>query len=228
MSISGIFTVTKKRSCKALYLFRVALLLVIGVSPGLAGAVMLSFSPSEQDVELGQQATVGVYLRDPAGSRIGAFNFNVEYDATLLSLQNVIFSDGFGNGALGSFQDIQTPTAGQVNVAELAFAFDLSPFQDGVSDFLLFSLTFDTVSTGISLLGFSEDILGVAGGYLMDEFGLPVGPVDLAGGRITVASRPVTVSEPGSLLLVIAGLAGMLRRRKGLLKLSADGIPDAK
>jgi len=208
--------VTKKRSCKAISLFRVALLFVVGVSPGLAGAVMLSFSPPEQSVELGQQATVGVYLRDPAGSRIGAFDFNVEYDATLLSLQSVVFSDGFGSAALGSFQDVQMPATGQVNVAELAFAFDLSPFQDGVSDFLLFSLTFDTVSAGVSPLGFSENILGVAGGYLMDEFGLPVGPVGLGGGRITVASRPVTVSEPGSLLLVIAGFVGLLRRRKGL------------
>ncbi len=173
---------------------------------------MLSFEPPGQNVELGQQATVDIYVRDLAGSRIGAFDFNVEYDSSVLSVNSVAFGSGLG-ASLGSFQDVQMPGAGQVNIAELAFVFDLSPFQDGVSDFLLFSLTFDTVAAGMSSLGFSENILGMAGGYLVDEIGLPVGPVNAGSGYVTVVPGPVAVPEPASILLLAAGLAGLMRRK---------------
>ncbi len=187
--------------------------LALCLCPGMSSAIMLSFNPSVQEVELGRQAVVDVYLRDPNGSRVGAFDFNVNYDSAVLSFNGVQFGAGLGASTAGSLQDVLTSTAGQVNVAELAFAFDLSPFQDGFSDFLLFSLTFDTVAVGISSLGFSENILGLAGGYLVDESGLPIGPIGTEVGQITVASKIFTVSEPGSLILLAAGIVGLLRRK---------------
>ncbi len=210
---NGVFTVTKKQSSKTLRLLLSSVpWLVLVLGPGMASAVMLSFEPPGQNVELGQQATVDIYVRDLAGSRIGAFDFNVEYDSSVLSVDSVAFGSGLG-ASLGSFQDVQIPSAGQVNIAELAFVFDLSPFQDGVSDFLLFSLTFDTVAAGMSSLGFSENILGMAGGYLADEIGLPVGPVNAGSGYVTVVPGPVALPEPASILLLAAGLAGLMRRK---------------
>lgn len=201
------------RCSKTLVPLRTLLWLVLFLMPGVSSAVILSFEPAGQDVVLGQQAVVDVYLRDPAGSRVGAFDFNVDYDSSILSLDSVTFGTGLGSSA-GSFQDVQVPSVGQVNVAELAFVFDLSPFQDGISDFLLFSMTFDAVTVGTSSLDFSENVLGMTGGYLIDELGLLIGPVVTSSGQVTVVSKSIAVTEPGSLLLLVAGLIALRRRKK--------------
>jgi len=191
----------------------VILLLALVLGSGTAAAVMLDFSPSVQSVELGQQAMVDVYVRDLSGNRIGAFDFNVEYDPSVLSLGAVDFAAGLG-GSSGSFQSTTTPSSGQVNVAEFSYVFDLTPFQDGVSDLLLFSINFNALSTGVSTLTFSENVLGFTNGYLVDELGQSIGGVGVGTGQITVISPMMPVPAPSSIFLLVVGLLSLgLQRR---------------
>ncbi len=189
-------------------IFSLALLL-----PLQAQAIALVFSPTTQSVEVGQAATVDVFLTDLSGHFVGAFDFFVNYDASVLGFNQLTFGNSLG-GPLDSLQTaIDNPSAGQVNAAELSFLFDLSFVQNGISDLLLFSLTFDTLSAGTSLLSFSENIFGLAGGFVGDELGFNI-PLDVIGtGQITV-TQPLGITEPPLFMFTLMMMAWVLAHRQ--------------
>lgn len=143
---------------------------------------------------------------DLTGNIIGAFDFFVVYDPAVLAFDAVVFGTALG-GESDSLRIDDASPAGNVNVVELSFLSDLPALQDGVSDQLLFSISFDTLASGSSSLDFDENILGFAGGYLGDENGIGIVLDNIGAGSITVNTSP-TISEPGSLALLLLGLAG--------------------
>ncbi|MGB5409469.1 MAG: cohesin domain-containing protein [Thiogranum sp.] len=184
--------------------------LAIGAGP--ATTISLTFAPTDQTIGPGERATVDVLVSDPAGELVAAYDFLVDYDPAVIELDSVTFGVGLG-GPADSFQDVVVDPLGQVNVSELSVLFDLSGLQDGTSDLLLFSLTFNSASNGTSPLAFSENILGVAGGFLGDTAGLPIALDALGTGSIAVVPLPASVWLLGSGLLGFLSFSAKRNRK---------------
>lgn len=175
----------------------------LSLGPGRATAITLDFLPVAETINLGGQATVDVVVADPTGNLIGAYDFFVNYDPTVISFSGLTFGTGLG-GPTDSLQDVIEDPTGRVNVAELSLLFDLTGLQDGTSDLLLFSMMFTPVNSGTSALTFSENILGITGGFIGDADGLPIELDSLGTGSITV------VPVPASIWLLGSALTGLL------------------
>lgn len=184
--------------------FLAAAALCLGMAGGAAQAYTLSIEPVAQTVGLGSEATVDVRVSDLLPDRLGAYDFDLIFDGSILAFDRAI--DGFGLGfaiGLGA-----TPAASSVHVSDFSFEAidDLIALQ--VGDFVLFSLVFDTLSLGTSALSFDQVVLGSAAGA-------PVVPDALNSGSITVEAR--VLPEPATVGLVfgalIVSLLPGLRRR---------------
>lgn len=158
---------------------------------------MLNFTPASQTVNLGDQATVNVGLSGLSNEYVGAFDFNVSWDSSLLSLDSSSF-DIFLDGPGDSISGVDSSTAGTVNMFEVSLGALIN--QDGSSDINLFSLTFNTLGLGTSALSFSAGIDPFFD-FLGDDLGFAL-PTDISGGSIEIVDAP----EPGVIWLLSAGL----------------------
>lgn len=171
-----------------------------------AAAVSLAFDPTTNTVDLGEQATVDIIATGlGAGDYIGAFDISVTYDSSILGVASVDFTNALGD--LGSFEALamSTDTPPTVNANNVSLLLDLSGYQSPPADLTLFSLTFNTLSGGVSPLTFSSALLG-------DDFGFPYSIDTLGTGSITVEGQ--VIPEPSAWLLTASGLALLVWRRR--------------
>jgi len=186
----------------------VVLTVSILLSSASAMAITIGFMPADQIVNVGTPVSVGLTisgLADFTAPSLSTFDLDVLFDPTILAFSTAVFGDHILGDQLdlfsmGSFQTI-TPETGVVNLFEMSFddPNKLNALQAG--NFTLVTLTFDTLTLGTSSLGISINALG-------DAWGDPL-TADTQGGSVTA------VPEPGTLLLISSGLAGVvyLRRR---------------
>lgn len=189
---------------KKLYIVCFILLMTIMVGTQ-AWATALSFDPLVSLINIGDMLEVNISISDLSGSYIGAFDFNVNFDDTILTFDSYILSDNLGDISLGDADDWSLGDLGfgTVNIAELSWLWDLS-FQE--DSFTLATLFFTGNSAGNSELEF-----GFAN--ISDDWGDPI-VVSLGMGTIDVAAP---IPEPGTIFLLgigLAGLAGTKFRRK--------------
>lgn len=208
-------------------LFLVAILFSANLSTVTqsAHALSLSIIPSAGSAVVGGNVNADLVISDlgsgGAASTVGAFDINIGFDSSILSLNNVTFGALLGNLSLSeAIAAFDNSTPGTVNLFEVSLleasastcVFCQTPYLDSLqpSSFLLATLSFIGTSQGTSTLTPVINAIGDGEGN------------DLARGLITAAGsvtvgRPVTVPEPSILALLSVGLLGwMFSNRKKL------------
>lgn len=190
---------------------RFSMLVLIGLSVSLSGhawAVALSFNPSTSYVNIGDQVAVDIIVSGLGDDDLSTFDFNVNYDPTILSFGGYSLGDGLGDLVSGDAVDwsLGDLGGGSLNLAELSWLFDLS-FQ--ADTFTLATISFTGLAVGNSSLTFSPPII------LGDSFGEPIDGV--AGVGSIEAGESVPIPEPGTMFLFGIGLVGIAAIRKKLL-----------
>jgi hypothetical protein len=182
-----------------------AALLLSSTGPG--AAITLRVDPAAQDVTVGSTVSVGVIisgLGSGAAPSLSTFDLDATFDAGILSFVGFAFGDPvLGDqldlSGLGSLTGV-SGGVGTVNVFELSLdsSADLNALQAG--SFTLGTLGFSAVSTGVSAVGLSVNALGDANGDPL--------AAEILGGLVSVSAAGVP--EPASLLLLLAGVAGLV------------------
>jgi hypothetical protein len=160
-----------------------------------ANALLLEFRPSNQSVISGGTLTADLWIRgsDPK-SGVGAYDVTVNFDPVFLAFDSVSQGTHLGD-TVGPFI---TSMPDSISIADISLETpaDLLRLQQ-VSDFLLGSLHFNTLTAGLSRLDISHAVLGDVNGdrIMVDSLG-----------SANIEVLPNAIPEPGTLLLLAIGL----------------------
>lgn len=179
----------------------VMFMLLLG-TVNLASALSLQVQPSNQTAFLNDHLVYSINVSEASG--LGAYDITLSFDPFLFAEPTISY--GSELGAPGdSFTDALFET-GSINVAETSFLFDLSlqPTQ-----FTLFTLDFLAIGVGTGTIAFGPVLISdLSGNYFQD--------VTLSGAGITIEAGQAPIPEPGTIILLSAGLAGLIFwRRRG-------------
>ena len=169
-----------------------AVLAVGGLLGAHAASAALVLTPSFTNASAGTPLSVDVRVTDLGSNPLAAFDIDVAYDPALLTPTGVTFGPFLGDPGLGeALTAFSFATAGVVDFAENSFltSAELDALQS--SSFSIATLSFDAIGSGavsFSVLGTSE--------------------------LIDAAGNPLAIPEPGSMLLLGLGFAGLLTVRK--------------
>ncbi|MBC8024678.1 MAG: hypothetical protein H7Y89_01685 [Steroidobacteraceae bacterium] len=183
-----------------------AALSVLGATSAHAATVTLT--PS-QSTTLGNTVVISLVVSGlgDAGVSLGTFDLDVQFDAGVLSFDSATFGSGLDVLSLGSLQQVDSSLAGVVNLFELSIDSieDLNTLQ--LDAFTLFTLTFNTVGVGTSIVGISPNAFG-------DAFGVALAVDPILQTSVDVA--PVPLPAAAWLLMSGLGLLAGAGRRRGL------------
>jgi hypothetical protein len=165
-----------------------------------AASVELNFTPDSSTVGLGGTIIIDVTIAGLDLEDLGAFDFNVNYDNSILSFLGYTLGGGLGDLSNDDALDLSLGDIGfgQINLAEVSL-FGLSGQADS---FVLATLTFDALAAGSAMLTFSDVVLSDA-----------TGEESIALGYSGVANANV-VPIPGAAWLLGSGLLGLAALRK--------------
>ena len=192
------------RLSNSLFTLALALIPLIPLSAAAVSVTATPSSPTPDPFSVLEVALVASGLGEGTAPSVGAFDLDLAYDDSILSLTSVTFGDpGLGNQldlvALGSLNG-STPGSGTVNLFEVSLdsVTDLHALQ--ADSFALATLTFQTLAPGTSSL----DLTGVG---LSDALGALL-PATLVSGNVNV------IPEPSTALLIGLGLLGLGARKR--------------
>ncbi len=175
-------------------------------------AATLYIDPGTQSVVSGSSVSVNINVGELGGTQVGTYDFILSYDPSLLTFASLGFGSNLGydlDSLFGFSND-----SGALNVWEVSL---LDPLSGQPDSFTLFSVTFNTKSSGTAGLSLSGNILNYVepDNYLGDAAGDPISLASIDGATIDIQPRQDgNVPEPSSLLLMGLGLP-LLRRRPG-------------
>jgi len=182
-----------------------------------ANATVISFSPSETNVGIGNSVSVDLVISDLGDEILTGFDLSIFFDDTLLGFEGFEYGTDCGGFScldvlgFGSLQDTIDWGFGEVEVFELSFDFDADLMDFQPNDFVLGTFTFTGLEFGISALDIF--VWELAGEFVFDD---ALGDFVASSLDATVESGQIEVPEPGTWLLLMSGLLGlrMMGRRK--------------
>lgn len=185
-----------------------------------ASAYTVSITPASQTVVLGAQVEVAITTGDVVGDGgLGSFDFVVGYDSSILTFDRVDMASVLGT-TFGFDTFSEVGSAGSFSISHIfddlpaaLLALQTNEFLQR-NDAVLFTLRFNTLSAGTSLLSFTDVFLSDVEGN--NQKSLALGEIGATGASVTVQERVQGVPTPGTLPLLAAALlaaACMPRRR---------------
>lgn len=171
-----------------------------------AQATTLTLTPSTTTVNAGDSFQVDLVVSDlGSGTDLGAFDVQLNFDASLLKLVSYSLGSSLGDLSLLEALDLSSGllSAGSFNLAEVSLLAELLGQADS---FTLATLSFSALDAGSSTLSLSNVTLGDAYGDALSS--------SLESATVTANAVP----EPASLALLATGLGLLLltRRRQTL------------
>ncbi len=197
-----------------LWLFMAVLSLLIFSISSSSQVVSLDIVPANQNVAVGDTVDVDIViagLGNFASDSLGAFDLDVTFDSSILSLTNYQLGSYLGDTMMGEAFDLSwgETSPGVINISELSFLFDWELDALQSSSFTLATVSFDALSVGSSNLGISPPVPFVD--MLSDAFGVALTLDNTPSGTVNVTAP---VPEPATILLFGLGLAGMFGLRR--------------
>ena len=170
-----------------------------------ANAMVIGFTPANQNVYLGDSVNVDITVSDFAPNKsLGDYDFVFNFDASILNLSSVTFGSQLGVSDKGSVN----LGGGAFNLYELSLESAAFLEANQADSFTLATLSFGTSAVGVSSLDFTK-LFSIG-----DQFGDKL-ESEFNSGSIAVLERPSNVPEPNAFLLLGIGLAAMgITRRK--------------
>jgi hypothetical protein len=176
-----------------------------------ASAISIDFNPVDTSVFEGDSFDVDVVVSGLEQSGldeiVSAYDLFIGYDSSILSATAVSFGAYLDDVLFPGFtlQGEDLNTAGQIGISESSLITDDDFLAVQQPDaFTLATLSFEALGAGISdlvfdlhpLLGINNDVKGRKADLI---------PVTMGTGAVSVASKPISVPEPDSLMLMLAG-----------------------
>lgn len=181
-----------------------AALVIVGLAQApVSHAALLSLQPDTLLASNGDTISFEVIvsgLGDFSPDSLGAFDFSISYDASVLSFAD--YSLGHFLGDLGGFTALDVSggdLGGTVNLAEISLLLPASLDALQPDSFLLASLSFDVLNLAA---GATSSLDFVDGAILSDAAGTAL-PASTSG-PATIGAIPL----PGTLLLILGALLG--------------------
>jgi hypothetical protein len=174
---------------------------------GQSSAATLSFSPASTTVGRGDTFDVDVVISDLGTDLVGAFDFTVGFDPSIISSTDVQFGSSLGDPDPFAFETITGFSSDNVGGTVDAFNisllldFELTPLQ--APSFTLATLSFQALSIGSTSLDFLFALVS-------DDLGLEIGSQGVSG-EVSVVPIPAALWLFGTGLI---GLIGLSRRKK--------------
>lgn len=180
-----------------------ALFMSILALGGPARAAIISFSPSNTTIMVGNQGTVDITVSGlETGEAVGGFDLNVVFDPALLVLNQVNFGSALGMVNIDQFTS-SIFGLGRIDFAAVSLADESTLLGLQIGTFMLAQLVFDSVGSGTSKIMF--DAFTPPGLLLSDQFGNAIAIT--ANNEATVRVDPaVAVPEPTTLPLLVLGI----------------------
>ena len=183
-----------------------------------ANAISIDLVANKSAVNIGDNLEVAVRisgLNDAGAPSLGVYDLNFNFDNNLFSFNSISWGDSTQGNQLdlsgfGSLQD-STSGNGWLNLFELSFddALDLNQFQAG--EFTLFSVLLNTIAVGTGNFSLIANSLG-------DAYGDELFVDEINETQVRVGS--ISVPEPSSALLLLAGLLAIAALRTSMFKSS--------
>jgi hypothetical protein len=189
-----------RKVCKVLLISLSVCILSLGSLTSSKAAPNIELSPSATSV--GLHAAVDVYVSITGASNLYGWQLDVSFDPSILSVLSTTEGTFLSNGGFSTFfigGTLDNETGSVSNMADTRTG--SVPGADG--DGLLARLSFQAVGIGTGSLTLENVLLG-------DPSAQPLAVGSLTGTTVTVG--PPAVPEPGTFMLLMAGLTGLAVR----------------